>query len=133
MEPIKVLIIDREPEFASILTHHLNSWGFAATAAAGEGEALEAMERIVPEVVVLGLEAREKEDFQTFEWIRTHFPAVQIILLAGKASALSVVNGIRRGAFDVLSLPIELGVLCETIRRAHHNRLKTSGSHPPNR
>lgn len=126
MDPIKVLIIDKETEFTSILTNHLSSWGFAATAAAGQDEVLVLMEQIDPEVVVLGIEASGQEDFQTLDWIRMAYPKVPIILLAGKGAALSVVSGVQRGAFDVLSLPIELGVLCEAIHRARRNRLKSS-------
>jgi DNA-binding NtrC family response regulator len=73
--------------------------------------------------VVLGIEAGVAEGFHTLEWIKTHHPGVEVILLAGKGAAVSAVNGIQRGAFDVLSLPIELGVLCETIRRARRGSI----------
>jgi DNA-binding NtrC family response regulator len=82
-------------------------------------------------VVVLGIEARDKEGFRTLDWIKSRHPAVQVILFAGKGAALSAVNGIRHGAFDVLSLPIELGVLCETIRRAHRSPINASTPHVP--
>ncbi|WP_448874542.1 response regulator [Desulfobulbus propionicus] len=131
MEPIKVLIIDREVEFASILTNHLNSWGFATSAAASGEEALAIMDQNFPEVVVLGIEAGVAEGFHTLEWIKTHHPGVEVILLAGKGAAVSAVNGIQRGAFDVLSLPIELGVLCETIRRARRGSITPSSSQLP--
>lgn len=133
MDPIKVLIIDQETEFAAILTNHLNSWGFATLAVADGEEALGVMEQAVPEVVVLGIEARETEGFRTLDWIKARHPTVQVILFAGKGAALSAVNGIRHGAFDVLSLPIELGVLCETIRRAHHNPINAPSPFSPER
>ncbi|MDD2466557.1 MAG: response regulator [Desulfobulbus sp.] len=126
MDPIRVLIIDSEAEFAAILTNHLNSWGFAAFAAADDGETLEIMEQIGPEVVVLGIEAKGKEELHTLERIRANYPEVPLLLLAGKGAALTVISGIQRGAFDVLALPIELGVLCEAIHRARRNRINNS-------
>lgn len=122
MQPIRVLIIDRESEFADILTDHLNSWGFAAASVNNAEEAIEIMGRMTFGVVVLGIEAQEQSGLQTLDWIRANHPATKVILLAGKGTALSALSGIQHGAFDVLSFPIELGVLCEAIRRAHrHN------------
>ena len=121
MDPIKVLVIDREVDFSSILTTHLNSWGFSAIAASNDQEALDFLEQSAFAVAVVGIEAGTMEGFHTLDRIREHSPEVQIILLAGKNAALSTLSAMQRGAFEVLSLPIELGVLCNSIRRACRN------------
>lgn len=126
MQPIRVLIIDRESEFADILTDHLNSWGFAANSVNNAQEALEILGRIPFGVVVLGIEAQEPMALHLLDWIRVNHPATKVILLAGKGTALTALSGIQQGAFDVLSFPIELGVLCDAIRRAHRHN-PTSG------
>jgi DNA-binding NtrC family response regulator len=122
MKAIKVLIIDREREFTSILTDRLNSWGFAATAAENGEEALEQLESAHPEVAVLSLEARDSSGFDILNSLKARNPAIQVILLAGKGAALAGMSGIERGAFDVLPQPIELGVLIDAIRRAYRSR-----------
>ena len=121
MQPIRVLIIDQESEFADILTDHLNSWGFAANSVNNAQEAMEILGRMAFAVVVLGIEAQEQSGLQTLDWIRDNHPTTKVILLAGKGTALSALSGIQHGAFDVLSFPIELGVLCDAIRRAHRH------------
>ena len=123
MKPIHVLIVAQENEFADVLKDHLNSWGFAANSAEGADEAMEMLGHTKYGVVVLGIENSEQAWLQTLDRIRESHPSTKVILLAGKGAALTALAGIRHGAFDVISHPIELGVLCEAIRRAHrHNK-----------
>ena len=121
MKPIHVLIITQESEFADVLKDHLNSWGFAANSAEGEEEAMEILGHTYYGVVVLGIDGTDQKWLQTLDRIRQQQPTCKVILLAGKGAAMTALAGIRHGAFDVISHPIELGVLCEAIRRAHRH------------
>lgn len=122
MKAIRVLIIDREAEFIAILADRLNSWGFQANAATNDIEALALLDRTDPEVVVLGIEAGHRDGLSLLDAIRSKNPAIKVILLAGKGAALTGAHGLQRGAFDVLPQPIELGLLIDTIRRAHRDQ-----------
>ncbi|WP_306547895.1 response regulator [Desulfobulbus sp.] len=117
-QPIKVLIIDREPEFASILTERLHSWGFAASAAHGKEEALDALVDFDPKVVVLGLQDKDSGGLELLSMIKAFNPAIEVLLLIGKGMAIAGMQGIERGAFDYIPQPIELGVLIGKIRKA---------------
>ena len=117
-QPIKVLIIDREPEFASILTERLHSWGFAASAAHGKEEALDALADFDPKVVVLGLQDKDSGGLELLSMIKAFNPAIEVLLLIGKGMAIAGMQGIERGAFDYIPQPIELGVLINKIRKA---------------
>ncbi len=121
MKPIHVLIITQESEFADVLTDHLNSWGFAATSADREEEAMEILGHTSYGVVVLGIDGTDQKWLQTLDRIREQQPTCKVILLAGKGAAMTALAGIRHGAFDVITHPIELGVLCEAIRRAYRH------------
>ena len=123
MKPIHVLIVAQENEFADVLKDHLNSWGFAANSAEGADEAMEMLGPTNYGVVVLDIENNEQAWLQTLDRIRESHPSAKVILLAGKGAALTALAGIRHGAFDVISHPIELGVLCEAIRRAHRHNM----------
>ena len=118
MKTIKVLIIDEDSEFTSILTDRLGSWGLEASAANGEEDALEALTTSRPDVVVLSLKAQDNKGFDILCKIKALYPATEVILLTGKGTALTGMKGIERGAFDVLSQPIELGLLIDKIRLA---------------
>jgi DNA-binding response OmpR family regulator len=112
------LIIDEESEFTSILTDRLRSWGFEASAANSEEDALEALTISRPDVVVLCLKAQDNKGFDILCKIKALDPAIEVILLTGKGTAITGMKGIERGAFDVLPQPIELGVLIDKIRLA---------------
>ena len=117
-QPIKVLIIDREPEFASILTERLHSWGFAASTAHGKEEALDALADFDPKVVVLGWQDKDSGGLELLSMIKAFNPAIEVLLLIGKGMAIAGMQGIERGAFDSIPQPIELGVLIGKIRKA---------------
>ena len=118
MRTIKVLVIDDEPEFTSILTDRLNSWGFAAVGSNSQEETLEALAAFQPEVAVLGIKAGERKGLDALSMIKDANPAIEVILLTGKGTALAGMNGKERGAFDILAHPIELGILIDRIRKA---------------
>lgn len=117
MQAIKVLIVDKEMEFTSILTDRLCSWGFAATAANSVDEALAGQATLAPEVVVIVLRDREGRGLDLMQTLKASDPAVQVILLFCKGAALAGMRGMERGAADCIPLPLELRVLIESIRK----------------
>ncbi len=118
MQATKVLIVETETEFTSILTDRLRSWGFAATAANSNEEALESLTVFGPEVVVLGLKGKDQKGLDLLSMIKALRPDCTVILLIGKGAAMAGMLGMERGAADCISLPIELGVLIDRIRQA---------------
>lgn len=117
MHEIKVLIVDEEPEFTSILVDRLCSWGFAAAAANSRDEVLEALNAFRPGVVVLGLQDRDTKGLDILRMIKAFDPAIEVILLVNKGAAIAGMRGMEQGAADCLSQPIELGVLIDKIRQ----------------
>ena len=128
MRAIKVLIVDDEPDFTDILTDRLRSWGFVASSAANGAEAMEALAVSRPDVVILSLRAGHGHELETLSMIKNQDPAIEVLLLTGKGTALAGMQGIERGAFDCLPQPIELGVLIEKIRLAHARHRPELGS-----
>ena len=86
-QPIKVLIIDREPEFASILTERLHSWGFAASAAHGKEEALDALADGDPEVALEKLQHAVATDPANDD---ARFDYVKLLLQLGRVDDAKV-------------------------------------------
>ena len=56
---------------------------------------------------------------ETLQEIKSKYPVTEVILLTGQASAKDGVEGIKAGAFDYLTKPIELEHLIEKIRQAY--------------
>lgn len=116
MQTIKVLIVDKEVEFTSILRDRLRSWGFTATAANSAEEALAAQGMLAPEVAVLVLRDKDNRGLDLMGMLKAADPAVHIILLPCKGAAIAGMRGMARGADDCIPLPLELGVLIDSIR-----------------
>jgi len=122
MQHIKVLIIAEDEDFSDILTDRLRSWGFDASAAGNRQEAMEAILQAHPDVVVLSLRAGHGHDLETLRLIKLQNPAIEVILLTCKGTAITGMKGVEQGAIDCLPQPIELGLLIEKIRLAHARR-----------
>ena len=117
MQSIRVLIIDEEPEFTGILADRLRSWGFTALEAHGQDEALASQAAFHPQVAVLSARAKGGGALQLMSLLQAADPLVQVVLLLGKGAALAGMRGMELGAADCIPLPLELGVLIDSIRK----------------
>ena len=122
MQPINVLLIAEDEDFSEILTNRLCSWGFAATATSNRDEAMEAILLSRPDVVLLSLRVGHGHDLDTLSLIKNINPAIEVILLTCRGTAITGMKGVEQGAFDCIHQPIDLGLLIEKIRLAHARR-----------
>ncbi|MBI4965479.1 MAG: response regulator [Desulfomonile tiedjei] len=118
MEDWKVLLVDDEQEFVSTLAERLALRGVKADVAY-EGE--QALERIVkdpPKVVVLDLMMPGMSGLAVLEAIRSDHPQIEVILLTGMGGTKEGIEGMRRGAFDYLTKPVDIDTLMRKIGEA---------------
>lgn len=126
MNKIKVLIVDDEMEFAHTLAERLELRGFDSRAVEGAEEALPLLQGSwVPEVVILDLKMPGMDGLAVLDVIKRQAPAIEVILLTGHGSAASGIEGMRRGLFDYLMKPVDIGELTGRISAAME-----SHSHP---
>ena len=118
MHTVRVVIADPEVEFTAILVDRLQSWGFAAMAANSREEALEMMISFRPAVAVIGLRGSGDRGIEMMAALQAIDPSVRVILLLCKGTALAGMRGMTLGAADCIALPLELGRLIDSIRRA---------------
>jgi DNA-binding NtrC family response regulator len=118
MQPIKVLIVDDEPDFTEILADRLRSWGFSVAVAANDLEVLETIAQDRPDVVLISLQSGQGRGLDTLRIIKDRDQSIEVLLLTGKGTALAGMAGMRLGAFDCLPQPLELGLLIDKIKTA---------------
>ena len=81
----------------------------AAVESAADGPAaLAALERHVPDVVLLDVKMPDLDGIEATRDIKTAHPLVEVILLTGHASMEASLEGMRMGAFDYLLKPVKL-------------------------
>ncbi len=118
--PLTVLLVDDEPRFREILAKRLRHRGVSVEEAPGGEEALESMRREAKEVVVLDVKMPGLDGIETLRRLKTAHPECEVILLTGHASPQDGVEGIKAGAFDYLSKPVEFEHLLRKITQARN-------------
>ena len=123
--PTSILLVDDDDAFRRVLAGELERLGFAVTTAATAGDALQAVPRGEPEIVLLDLQLPDMPGLDVLKRIREHASA-EVIMLTGHGSIDTAIESIRAGAFDYLAKPCPLDELEVRIQRALERRsLKT--------
>ncbi len=113
-----VLLVDDEKHFREILVKRLGQRGIVAQQASDGEEALRLLEEKPVEVVVMDVKMPKMNGIETLRHVKERYPATEVIMLTGHASTQDGVDGIKSGAFDYLTKPIEFEQLLRKIRQA---------------
>ena len=119
MEEIRLILVDDEASFRDVMARRLNRRGISAEVAAGASECLDILAEQPIDVVVSDVKMPETDGLELLEQIKQRYPDTEVILLTGHANTADGVDGIKSGAFDYLTKPIELDHLIGKIRQAH--------------
>lgn len=119
MNKTKVLIIDDEMDFAATLSERLELRDFDSKAVESGSEAVALFEsQWTPDVVILDLKMPGMDGLATLDLIKQHDPTIAVIMLTGHGSTASGIAGMKKGLFDYLMKPIDIGVIVERINNA---------------
>ncbi|MBW1772448.1 MAG: response regulator [Deltaproteobacteria bacterium] len=132
-EDIRLLLVDDEDAFRRIIAKRLRKRGISPEEATNGEECLSILKKKPVDVVVLDVKMPGMNGMQVLRRVKERYPKTEVILLTGHASTRDGVEGIKLGAFDYLSKPIELEHLLSKIGQAHEkiqqegNRLREAG------
>jgi len=116
---IKVLIVDDEKDFVETLAERLKLRDFSvATVFSGAG-AIEIVEKIDFDVIILDVLMPEITGIETLRKIKTIKPLIPVIMLTGEATVDNAIEGMKLGAFDFLMKPADAELLAEKIAQAY--------------
>ncbi len=123
----RVLIVDDDPVNLDVLEGHLSSFDVELTRAHGGVEALEAVDRDEPDLILLDLRMPDLDgiDVLTHVRARTDRPHVPVILVTAHSDREQRVRGLEAGADEFLEKPIDRAVLLARVRMLL--RLKEAG------
>jgi two-component system NtrC family sensor kinase len=119
MENIRLLLVDDEEEFRRTITKRLKRRGLVPEQAGSGEECLSILEKRPMDVVVLDVKMPGMNGIETLHHIKEKYPKIEVIMLTGHATTQDGVDGIKTGAFDYLTKPIELEHLLGKIKQAH--------------
>src|SRR6056297_2185597 len=122
MDSIRVLLVDDEADFRRPIAKRLDRRGFEIHEAGSGEEALDYLGANPIDVVVLDVKMPGLNGIDTMARIKERFQGIEVILLTGHSSTEDGVEGIKQGAFDYLTKPIELTHLAGKINQATEKR-----------
>ena len=121
-----VVVVDDQAVVREFLDAALRAAGFRVTTAAEGVEALEAVRRDPPQVLVTDLSMRGMDGQALVRTLRESHPAVVPVVLTGFGSVESAVDLVRSGVFDVLTKPCRASEIAAIVTKAarHHEALR---------
>ena len=116
--PARILIVDDEPDLLQLLGLRLRAEGYEVDSADSAQEALRAMARKTPRLVLTDLRMPGMQGIELLGEIQRQHPGLPVILLTAHGTIAEAVTATQRGAFDFLTKPVDKDALVRLVRRA---------------
>ncbi|HKW92139.1 MAG TPA: SpoIIE family protein phosphatase [Methylomirabilota bacterium] len=109
MTAARILVVDDEADINMILSVTLRRAGYEVTSAADGLEAVEAVHRQTPDLILLDVMMPRADGLEALRRIREHGPTAQVpvIMLTAKTALADKMTGFERGADDYVAKPFE--------------------------
>jgi two-component system nitrogen regulation response regulator NtrX len=110
-----ILIVDDEPAIREVLTgyfeHQYGPRGFAVETAADGAEALRAVRRRRPALVLLDIDMPGMDGVEALRGVRAIDPKIPVIMVTGNADTRVAGEVIKDGAYSYLPKPVKFAYL----------------------
>jgi len=113
-----ILVVDDEKMVRSVLQKMLTMGNYAVATAEGGQEALALLEKQPFDLVIVDLNMPQMNGHELIRRIHAIDEDKVVIILTGYASVEAAVEGLRAGAYDFLTKPIDMGLLFPAVERA---------------
>jgi two-component system nitrogen regulation response regulator GlnG len=113
-----LLVVDDEPAIQHAFQRAFRDGDLTVRSATTAAEAVAAVERERPDVVVLDVHLPDATGLATYHRLRAIDARAPVILVTGHGTTDLAIEAMKEGAFDYLVKPLELPVLRELIDRA---------------
>lgn len=113
-----VLIVDDEQSIIQSLEGILRDEGFDVESAYNGPEALEKIERDVPDLVLLDIWMPEMDGLDALVKIKEAYPHLQVVMMSGHGTIETAVKATKLGAYDFIEKPLSLEKVLLTINNA---------------
>jgi DNA-binding NtrC family response regulator len=115
---IKVLLVDDEEEFTSLLSERMKTRGFDVDVTNSGIKALERIDEKVYDAIILDLYMPEMDGIETLKRLLKKNPDLQIIFLTGHATLEKGIEAVKLGAREFMEKPVDMDKLIEKVNDA---------------
>lgn len=124
MNPARILVVDDDENLRWVLQTQLEDLGYAVSTAAGGQEAIAAIERDPPALVLTDLKMPGLSGMELLDWIHLEYPELPVVIITAFGTIQSAVQAMKAGAYDYLTKPIDYEELGLVVKRVlEHFRL----------
>ncbi len=113
--PTRALVVDDDPAIADVVALALRHEGFAVDVAGTGGEALSAVARCRPEVIVLDVMLPDMDGFEVLRRLGERRSGIPVLFLTARDTTEDKVQGLRLGGDDYVTKPFSLDELVARI------------------
>jgi two-component system OmpR family response regulator len=115
-EPVRVLVVDDEPNIVDVISMALRFEGFAVESAGTGADAIAAVAASKPQVIVLDVMLPDIDGFEVARRLASARTGVPIVFLTARDATEDVVHGLTLGGDDYVTKPFSLEELVARIR-----------------
>ena len=112
-----VLIIDDDEGIRRAVADVLTDEGYEAVAAADGGEGLKAIQKAVPDLVLLDIAMPGRDGIEILQETRRAWPDLPVVMMSGHGTIETAVRATKLGACDFLEKPLSYDQLLLCVRR----------------
>ncbi|MBT3221557.1 MAG: response regulator [Proteobacteria bacterium] len=123
---LRLLIVDDEPEFLQSIAKVLVRRGVEVTTANSGAEALDHLGNRSFSVALLDMKMPGMNGMELLREIKRQNPLTEVIFLTGHPSVDLAMAGVKEGAFDYLTKPVDINELIDKAMNAHMLHLARS-------
>jgi two-component system OmpR family response regulator len=114
--PVRVLVVDDEPDLAEVVTGALRYEGWDVRAAASADAAVREARVFRPDAVVLDIMLPDRDGLSVLRDLRAEQPHVCVLFLTARDAVEDRITGITAGGDDYVTKPFSLGELVARLR-----------------
>lgn len=123
-----ILITDDDPNIRKLVNFVLSREGYVTLEAADGREALQQMERVRADLVILDLMMPHMDGWQLCRELRERYEDIPLLMLSAKGETSQIVRGFELGTDDYLIKPFEPAELAARVK-ALLKRYRINASH----
>lgn len=115
---IRLLLVDDEVGFATVMAKRLNRRNIEVTTAYSGSQGIQSLRQNEFDVAVLDLKMEDMDGIEVLKIFKLMDPRMPVIMLTGHGSEKCASEGLQHGAYDYLTKPYDFEDLLEKIRKA---------------
>lgn len=114
----KILIVEDEKNMVWALTNALKQDGYHIESVLRGDQAMTAIEKIMPDLVILDIKLPGMDGISVLSAIRESFADLPVIMMTAHGTLDAAIQAIKLGATDYLSKPFDIEEMKITVRKA---------------